>query len=270
MAHSYSLGQSTPIAWINPKVPQEVQSKVLYLPVAHDDVKKIPIRENGEELIDLLQVNNPRIKPFSIFDPRFTDPYDGYLKVRKGVYERLLKMLEILPANIGITYSEGFRTLQMQKKYFDQKFMEILEVIKDKELAYLETSKHVSPFINNIPPHCTGAAIDMSLFEATPSGDKLLDMGIYDFTFDPNDQHETFTEKTTQVQRENRLMLLSAATKAGLVNYGMEWWHFSYGDRVWAYVTKQKEALYDLVVPKNDPILSIDKNVYLKGFKQPS
>jgi D-alanyl-D-alanine dipeptidase len=28
------------------------------------------------------------------------------------------------------------------------------------------------------------------------------------------------------------------------VNYPMEWWHFSYGDRYWAYHKKALQAIY--------------------------
>ncbi|NUT29743.1 MAG: dipeptidase, partial [Streptomyces sp.] len=28
------------------------------------------------------------------------------------------------------------------------------------------------------------------------------------------------------------------------INYGTEWWHWSYGDRYWALQTRQPAALY--------------------------
>jgi zinc D-Ala-D-Ala dipeptidase len=61
-------------------------------------------------------------------------------------------------------------------------------------------------------------------------------------------------------------MLLEAAKKAGLVNYGYEWWHFSYGDRAWAYVEKQEKAMYGLVQEK-DISLPLCKSDFLKAFK---
>ena len=131
-------------------------------------------------------------------------------------------------------------------------------------MAYQEAAKFVSPFIDNIPTHATGAAIDISLFSV--NNKKLIDMGKFDVIFGPNDQQETFSENTSEDQSNNRLMLLSAATRAGLVNYGFEWWHYSYGDKMWAYVKKQKAAIYGLAVSKDDPILSIDKDSYIKNF----
>ena len=38
--------------------------------------------------------------------------------------------------------------------------------------------------------------------------------------------------------------LAAALEGAGLVNYPTEWWHWSYGDRYWAYATGAERALY--------------------------
>jgi len=252
--------------WKDPVVPETVSENILYVPIADESVKSLKIKESREELVDLLEVHNPRLKTLAFFDSRFKNTYVGYSKVRKGVYERLEAMLKILPANIGIAYFEGFRPLAKQKENFDNKFKEILLKEHDKESAYQETAKHVSPFIDNIPTHATGASIDIALFEITKDGEKLLEMGKFDFILGENDQQETFSENTTPIERKNRLILLEAATKAGFVNYGYEWWHYSYGDKAWAFVKGKKEAIYGLKVNPDDPILSIDKETYLKGF----
>lgn len=266
-ASAYAIGHKTaPKAWDTPVVSKMITENILYLPIAHENVKSIPIQENNEALVDLLSLNHARIKPLAFFNEQYTNSYEGYSKVRQGVYLKLLNMLEHLPSNVGIAYFEGYRTLQKQKEYFDNKFKEILLQVKDKELAYQETCKLVSPFINNVPTHATGAAIDITLFEIKEAQPILIDMGKFDVIFGPNDQQETFSENITAHQKINRLVLLEAAIKAGLVNYGYEWWHYSYGDRAWAYVTKQKQAKYGLAAEKDDPILSINKEAYFKSI----
>jgi D-alanyl-D-alanine dipeptidase len=47
-----------------------------------------------------------------------------------------------------------------------------------------------------------------------------------------------------QEARQNRILLLEAMESTGFVNYPHEWWHFSYGDRYWAYVKGQPAAIY--------------------------
>lgn len=34
---------------------------------------------------------------------------------------------------------------------------------------------------------------------------------------------------------ENRRLLFHRMTEAGFINYCTEWWHFAYGERMWAY-----------------------------------
>ncbi len=263
---SLSFANEAPKPWSIPQVDCVVAETILYLPIAEDSVQSMTIEAIDETIVDLLKINHPRIKALSSMDPRYPNTYEGFSKVRLGVYKKLLNMLGILPKNIGIAYFEGLRPLWKQKEYFDRKFQEILKDIKNKELAYQETAKHVSPFIDNIPTHATGAAIDMTLFEVNDGEAKLIDMGMFDTIYGHNPQQETFSKNTTEQQRKNRLILLHAAIGSGFVNYGFEWWHYSYGDKAWAYVKHQK-AIYGLAVDENDPTLSINKDSYVKGFE---
>ena len=41
-----------------------------------------------------------------------------------------------------------------------------------------------------------------------------------------------------------RELLARVLTRHGLVNYPTEWWHWSYGDRYWAFTTGHGTALY--------------------------
>ena len=49
------------------------------------------------------------------------------------------------------------------------------------------------------------------------------------------------------IARQNRDIMSSALTKVGFVNYPGEYWHWSYGDRYWAYHAREKEALYGTI-----------------------
>ncbi len=44
--------------------------------------------------------------------------------------------------------------------------------------------------------------------------------------------------------RYNRDLLAAAMDAAGFINYPAEWWHWSYGDRYWAFQTSRDTALY--------------------------
>jgi D-alanyl-D-alanine dipeptidase len=92
--------------------------------------------------------------------------------------------------------------------------------------------------------HQTGAAVDLTLVEIDESGSEVreLDMGTKMQEF--NARTLTQNPLVTADQRENRELLLKAMEDAGFVNYPEEWWHFSYGERLWAELTGASETKY--------------------------
>src|SRR5436190_120210 len=93
----YADTKTAPTSWLFPIVSKIVTENVLYFPIMHESVKNIPIQESEEDLVDLLEVDNQRIKPLSGFNSKYENTYEGYSKVRRGVYNKLVEMLEILP-----------------------------------------------------------------------------------------------------------------------------------------------------------------------------
>lgn len=51
----------------------------------------------------------------------------------------------------------------------------------------------------------------------------------------------------TKEQKDNRKVLCKAMQRAGFVNYPLEWWHFSYGDKMWAAYSGKRYAIYSIV-----------------------
>ncbi len=47
------------------------------------------------------------------------------------------------------------------------------------------------------------------------------------------------------------IIIFTAQQTVGFVNCPMEYWHWSYGDRYFAYQTYQKYAIYNMVSEKN-------------------
>lgn len=231
---------------------------VLEFAIADPRVSAMPIQDNNDSLVDLEELNNPRIRSFFSFpDYQAISKCEGYSSIRKRLSDSLIKMLTFLPNNIGIVYFEGYRPLSRQIKYFSDKYGEFRKEGLTPDKAYEETSKYVSPFIQNVPTHCTGAAIDITLFKI--DGEQaagFLDLGKFGTIFGPNDQSHTFCDTISPEQRENRIMLLEAAKQVGLVNYGYEWWHYSYGDKAWAYMKNKEYAVYGLIISDISPYSS--------------
>lgn len=89
---------------------------------------------------------------------------------------------------------------------------------------------------------CLAAALDLTLVDADGVE---LDMG------GAVNGHRTGDEKYCPLDasglsdeaRHNR-NLLARAMGGAIVNYPTEWWHWSYGDRYWALISKTDSAIY--------------------------
>jgi D-alanyl-D-alanine dipeptidase len=215
-------------------------------------VLSIPVQENHEPMIDLLSQTEITLGP----SPEIENNTD-YTKMRQAVYEKLVFAQSLLPKNIKFCLYEAYRSLALQKQLFEtrKKMVEQAHPEKNPEEIFYETIRLVSPVINidgsiNIPPHSTGAAVDVYLID---HNGEYLDMGIHpkDWLLDV----EGTVSKTTATQisdtaKNNRKMMSDVMTKAGFVNYFTEFWHWSYGDRYWAFQLNKPFAIYGVV--KND------------------
>ena len=92
------------------------------------------------------------------------------------------------------------------------------------------------------PPHTTGAAVDLTL---SWHGDPLAIGTDYD-SFEPEAALEAFESGPDNVIRRLRRLLGITMMWAGFARYSPEWWHWSYGDDVWA-AQKRCRTLYEVV-----------------------
>lgn len=97
--------------------------------------------------------------------------------------------------------------------------------------------------------HQAGGAVDLVI--CTKDGIPL-DMGTKYDEF--NAFTATYSKGLPLAARRNREMLLRYMRQEGFVNYPNEWWHFSYGDRMWAAYSRKKCAIYDVVTNINNII----------------
>lgn len=204
-------------------------------------IAAMPVQESGEPLVDLL--NDPRLH-VDVSRLYVNDQSPNISKVRSGLVKRLLTAQGLLPPGIDLLIREGHRPVFVQRQLFEH----YKDVVRSHHPELLqadlerETSKFVAP--PGIAPHSTGGAVDLTLKDRA-SG-RELDMGS-PFNGDPIlTMGATFTAalNISEAARVNRNALCHAMKSAGFVNYPCEWWHWSFGDRYWAYLTKQAFAIY--------------------------
>lgn len=212
-------------------------------------IREVPIKENGEPLIDLKE------QIIIAYDASFLLENPECTKVRKTVYEKLCEAQKLLSSGMRFELSVGLRSLQVQDKMFKEMYKEVQKKypqMSEKEL-FLETSKFVVPVrtwegIQNTPPHSTGGAIDILLIDQEG---KQIDMGVN--VVDPNQEEllRTDSPHISVEARKNRDIMAKALSAVGFVNYPAEFWHWSYGDRRWAFVTGAPYSIYGPIL-END------------------
>lgn len=227
--------------------------------IADPKVLGISISECSEPLIDLKHQTTLQYGPPP--ENEFTAPC--YTKVRKTVYDKLCKAQDDLPDGWYFRLYEGFRSLDVQKMLFDQEYERVVARYPHKQHAELfkETTRLISPVINldgsmNIPPHNTGGAVDVEIIN---EDGYLIDMGMEakDWINVHPDLCLLDYQGISAKAKQNRKILFQVMSAHGFINYPTEWWHFSFGDRYWAYCSKKPHAFYgpaDNIVVQNEAL----------------
>jgi D-alanyl-D-alanine dipeptidase len=139
---------------------------------------------------------------------------------------------------------DAYRPIAVQQALWDHyraQFRAEMPDLTEEELD-MHTRTCVSmPSYDVLQPsiHNTGGAVDLTIIG--PDGEPL-DMGT---TFDAfSDATWTdYFETEDILARKNRRMLYNVMTAAGFTNLPSEWWHYDYGDNMWAQLTGSK-AIY--------------------------
>lgn len=170
---------------------------------------------------------------------------EGEVRVRTSVSEMLESVAKGLGLNgYGLFVYEGYRSNEKQREQWNR----VVEILKrnnpktsDAEIEILAQKQVARP--DGIGGgHQTGGAVDLTL--CTPDG-APVSMGTEYIEF--NELTKTGARIEDADVREHRKILLSVVRKAGFVNYPNEWWHYSYGDRMWAAYLRKKTCPYDVL-----------------------
>lgn len=140
----------------------------------------------------------------------------------------------------------GYRHPEIQKKHFDLIWQDLKSkhpTMSEAELFDLTNQFIAAP---EIAGHTTGGAIDIMLIQ----NGNYLSFGTEPTVFDqdiPPSKYQTFSSLITNEESGNRLFLREALMTQGFAPFNGEWWHFSYGDRDWAYFYQNQNAIYGIV-----------------------
>jgi D-alanyl-D-alanine dipeptidase len=207
------------------------------------DIADAPIglEDCGEPLVDL------RTLPRAIVDEsrsQISSRSECFCWAREGVAGRLAAAARRLPAGYSLCIKEAYRPPERQRLSFERclaKYREAHPGLSAPELKRL-VSQYVAPL--EVAGHPTGGAVDVTLWK---EGRELW-MGT-EFNAEPEDTGNRTWMDSPDIDDEatvNRAVLASALGGAGFVNYPPEWWHWSFGDKYWAFLSG-RPAIYGLL-----------------------
>ena len=212
--------------------------------VSSSELRKLIVIDNHEKMVDLretchgLMFNIAKYIKKNGGDAAITDAHYARVEVAK----RLNIAQSLLLKEFRLMIECAYRSPKIQQKSYDAVYKKLKNEHHswNEEQLEKEMENRVSPV--DIAPHCTGGAIDLTIVD---SHNQQLDMGTSLDEF----SNKTYTESSSisKEAKDNRSLLKGVMVSAGFVNFPAEWWHWSYGDREWANIQKNKTAIYGLV-----------------------
>ncbi|MCX6732379.1 MAG: hypothetical protein NTV98_02460 [Candidatus Roizmanbacteria bacterium] len=167
--------------------------------------------------------------------------YDG-VYVRSELMKRLKLAARCLATPYKLVIRAGHRPIAVQKRLLKECAADYKRDnigVSDKQAL-----EHARMFVSDpdisLPPHVCGAAVDVEIIDSHT--DKYLDFG--STMNDDNEKSFLYFPDLTEKQNDNRLMLTTIMLDAGLASCKTEWWHYSYGDQLWAWFYGEQNSLY--------------------------
>jgi zinc D-Ala-D-Ala dipeptidase len=206
------------------------------------DLRKVPIVECGEELINFME-----FCPDLVFDqPRFD--YRREQMVRRSVAEKLAQASQNLPQGYRLAIIEGWRAPFIQERMyrsFDERYRKLHPDWSEVRLRRI-VNKYSAPMDKKAPPpHTTGGAVDLML--ALEDGSLCDHISPYPYRHPKSFAFDT--DGLSEEAKRTRTILREALLPTGMTNYPSEFWHWTYGDQGWAYRGGHPHAIYGPVAP---------------------
>ncbi|KGF72666.1 D-alanyl-D-alanine dipeptidase [Neosynechococcus sphagnicola sy1] len=216
--------------------------------------QKVPIEECGEPMIailpDLFAVVSPH--PYQVLGAPYGEQSPYFLRQR--VVTQLLAAQEALQQDYPgwrLQIFDAYRPVAVQQFMVDQTLADLARsqgltvaaLTPDQQQTLREQvyTFWAPPSLDPTmpPPHSTGAALDLTLVDGTG---QVVDMGSPIDECSPRSYPDYFQISDRPLERQyhhHRQLLARVMIAAGFQRHPQEWWHFSWGDQLWAWLSQQ-------------------------------
>jgi D-alanyl-D-alanine dipeptidase len=256
--------------WVAELKSRPLAEEVRLAEVARSGYRDHPVALDGTEQSEgCTDIRAHGIAGTNHYNTRQNPPYHeviagsiSELYLRHSVAGKLREVnARLEPEGLMLWVYDAWRPIAVQNYFHDHwmpGYLKRAEPGLDSEALQIEVEKYwargapggvvdpVSP-----PPHLTGGAVDLTLRRS--DGETLFMGSIFDdVTAVSNTAHfeDAFGLAFSDIEaRDNRRLLFWVMRDAGFANNPTEWWHFSYGDQMWARIMGKDTALYGPVAP---------------------
>lgn len=208
-----------------------IERKFTMILLSDKRIFDVPCIDNNEKYISLREIHKNIIIDES--RSQISNKSDYFCYARETVAKKLIEALDYLPMGYQFLIKEAYRPLSQQKKSFEETLntYKLQFPEKNDTEIYDLTSQYVAPV--DVAGHPTGGAIDITLFKDGIE----LNMGTEYNASAVESQNRSYLDSPdiSESEKINRNILAEALEKVGFINYPTEWWHWSYGDRYWAF-----------------------------------
>lgn len=218
--------------------------------------RQVPIQDCGEPLVaiplEVFPVITPH--PYQTLGAPYGDKSPFF--VRQGVCDRLLTaqtQLQQVQPGWQILIFDAFRPLPVQQFMVDYTFTQQVQqqgldpaslTATQRQAVWTQVAEFWAipdPDPAHPTPHSTGGAVDVTLVDAQG---RAIEMGGAIDEISPRsdpDYYANQPDPDASRFHQHRQILTQTMTQAGFHQHPNEWWHFCYGDQLWAWLTHQAD-----------------------------
>lgn len=212
---------------------------------------QIPIQDCREPLVPI------PLEQFAVLTPhpyeKLGAPYGTVSPyyLRQTVLEALImaqKYLQQEHPGWRILIFDAYRPIAVQEFMVNYTFAEVVRSQNINPILLSDTEREViwqkvyqmwaspSPDPLTPPPHSTGAAVDITLVNHKG---ETIDMGSEIDELSPRSHPDYYAQEPNLPYHGHRQLLRDVMHQAGFQRHPGEWWHFCYGDQMWAWLCHQ-------------------------------
>ena len=225
----------------------------------------IPIHECGEPLVALpSRLWRLEPHPYRLLGAPYGPEGDPF-RLRQGVVERLLQAEQALREDVPglrLAIFDAWRPLAVQRFMVRHALLQECaqqgvnpdQPSGQRDRIEAEVGRFWAPPSDDPatpPPHSTGAAVDLTLADGAglpcPMGGAIDAIGAVSEPEFYRSAAERDPDGEASRWHRHRQLLAQVMASAGFAQHPNEWWHFSWGDQLWAWRSGTAAARYGRV-----------------------